>query len=929
MKRKLTINTLAMGNLKQRKKQYTILIISIILAMIFTSGVPFFVSCMNSSQKELQYKRQGKQEYIILNAQDVDFSYLKSANAFLDEPGFAHVLSYAYAPKGDFSDGTMVGYLDQRGRELYYPTLLEGDFPENEGEIAIEKTALSRMEITASVGDKITLCYLTCDGATFIPEEKEKTYTLTGILHDKKLYLETMYHESLDRAALVPAALVSEKEKIDLGGKEALVGFININYENGSEQAFYGAVTSDNKLSTSDVSRQSIGDGYSVISNNTMTLAFLSVLLGFMSCFGIVNAFSTNLKERKTQIGMLRAVGATKRQIIEVFGRETLLIALISAPVSVGISYFFVWLFAKIMGNNFIFVPNPMILLSGAAFGIVCVMLASLIPLVSVSRLSPLQAIRDIELMRKMKTKKIKSRKVFDMAKLLAKRRLTFSRGKQMSVCLILALTIIISCLGMSFLNSYISAASENIDHDYRISYYGMGFGRNKFINYKNTDSPLSENDKQEFLSLSPIKDVYGIKECNVNIIVEGKYSDYLKLNELCGHHFTSSRFQDVNDLVYSDEPYSMPENGSYSVPLKKDATEEIAKYMKGEIPLKENPDFTYTKAAVGYEDNIFNSSLIAYSEVFFELKEDDVIEGKINLEKLNSGEEIIINAPRKIGYSYYEAVGGGYVSALNNLDVEPPEDMGIADRESMKHIVVTAESPFKVGDEITLSMLSDDGSGNVKRTDRVVKIGAILGNNYYDGSFGIYTTLTGLNLFGHDISYRELYGKLKEECTAEIDERMTTELTSRFPGKHIASVFILENAEKQETRAIILAVVALLLVFIIVSITLINNSVTAQIREGKRTIGTLRAVGASQKELINSYIVQIMSMLLWGLSMGTVGYIISYNVMKLFVYDYFPIVLWPVGVVALILFLACYINLKSKIKTVMKHSIVENIREL
>ncbi len=928
MNKKLTINRLAMGNLKTRRKQYTILIIGIILAMIFTSGVPFFVSCMKSSQKELQYKRQGKQEYIVLNAQDVDFGYLESANAFTDEPGFAHVLSYAYAPKGDFSDGTMVGYLDLRGRELYYPTLLEGAFPENEGEIAIEKTALSRMEITASVGDKITLSYITCDGANFIPEEKEKTYTLTGILHDKKLYLETMYHESLDRAALVPAALVSEKERIDLGGKEALVGFVNVNYDAGAH-TFHNAVTSDNKLSTSDISSRSIGDSYSVISNNTMTLTFLSVLLGFMSCFGIVNAFSSNLKERKTQIGMLRAVGATKRQIIEVFGRETLLIALVSAPVSVGISYFSVWLFAKIMGDSFIFVPNPMLLLGGAAFGITCVMLASLIPLVSVSRLSPLQAIRDIELMRKMKTKKIKSRKVFNMAKLLAKRRLTFSRGKQVSVCLILALTIIISCLGMSFLNSYISAVSENIDHDYRISYYGMGFGRNKFINYKNTDSPLGENDRQEFLSLSSIKDVYGVKECNVNIIVEGEYSDYLKLNELCGQHFTSSRFQDVNDLVYSDEPYSMPENGSYSVPLKKDATEEIAKYMKGEIPLTENPDFTYTKAAVGYEDNIFNSSLMAYSEAFFELKEDDVIEGKINLEKLNSGEEIVINAPRKIGYSYYEAVGGGYVSSLNNLDVEPPKDMGIADREAMKHIVVTAESHFKVGDEITLSMLSDDGSGNVKRTDRVVKIGAILGNDYYAGSFGIYTTLAGLGLFGHDISYRELYGKLKEECTAEIDERMTSELTSRFPGKQIASVFILENAEKQETRAMILAVVSLLLVFIIVSITLINNSVTAQIREGKRTIGTLRAVGASQKELINSYIVQIMSMLLWGLGTGTVGYIISYNVMKLFIYDYFPIVLWPVGAVVLILFLACYINLYAKIKQEMKHSIVENIREL
>ena len=179
------------------------------------------------------------------------------------------------------------------------------------------------------------------------------------------------------------------------------------------------------------------------------------------------------------------------------------------------------------------------------------------------------------------------------------------------------------------------------------------------------------------------------------------------------------------------------------------------------------------------------------------------------------------------------------------------------------------------------------------------------------------------------EYSFEELYGKLKEECTAEIDERMTSELTSRFPGKQIASVFILENAEKQETRAMILAVVSLLLVFIIVSITLINNSVTAQIREGKRTIGTLRAVGASQKELINSYIVQIMSMLLWGLGTGIVGYIVSYNVMKLFMYDYFPIVLWPVGAVVLILFLACYINLYAKIKQEMKHSIVENIREL
>ena len=59
MKRKLTINTLAMGNLKQRRKQYTILIIGIILAMVFSSGTMFFISCTKSSNEEYQRRTIG------------------------------------------------------------------------------------------------------------------------------------------------------------------------------------------------------------------------------------------------------------------------------------------------------------------------------------------------------------------------------------------------------------------------------------------------------------------------------------------------------------------------------------------------------------------------------------------------------------------------------------------------------------------------------------------------------------------------------------------------------------------------------------------------------------------------------------------------------------------------------------------------------
>ncbi len=43
------------------------------------------------------------------------------------------------------------------------------------------------------------------------------------------------------------------------------------------------------------------------------------------SCLGIVNAFTANLEERKRQIGLLRAVGATRKQIRGTFGREALI----------------------------------------------------------------------------------------------------------------------------------------------------------------------------------------------------------------------------------------------------------------------------------------------------------------------------------------------------------------------------------------------------------------------------------------------------------------------------------------------------------------------------------------------------------------------------------------------------------------------------
>ena len=923
MKRKLTINTLAMGNLKQRKKQYTILIIGIILAMVFSSGVPFFISCMKSSQEETKFRRQGKQEIIVVNAHNYDFSPAVNNGEINEEIGYAHVLAYGWNEKTDDTYGTMIGWLDEKATELYYPQIIEGRMPEEEGEIIFEKNALQRMKIDAELGDKITLKTLVCNGDELFSEEKDKTYTLVGIMSDKKSYIEHFYDGAVSKAAFIPAAFVMPDSAIELGGKEALVAFIDRYPTSG--HWFVQNIRNDDTIDTVSMYSTSITDAYSSIAENTTTSAFLSILLAFMACFGIVNAFSSNLKERKTQIGMLKAVGATRRQIINIFGREAFVICILTAPVSIGVSFVAVKLFAYLMGDGFVFNPDVTVLLLGAFFGIACVMLSALIPLLSISKLPPMQAIRDIELMRKMNNKKIKSQKRFNVSRLLAKRKLTFSKGRQISVCIIIACSIVISCTSMSFLLTTVYDLSSLYNYDYQIHDYRSSYSSNSFINNKEDFPELTENSRYEILDLTQVNDVYGEKSVNINIVFESDVPEYLQVNEYASHLGQSSRFENLRDVLYSKAQQAQQETGGafVSPSLPEVTKDNIKEYMQAE----ENPEYTYTKKVAGFTDEeLYNTNLTAQSREIMNIDKDDIIDGEINYEKLNRGEEVIIYAPEKIGFSYTLNGGSSTWSLLNLSDTvtRTPDEKAL-----LKDLKAEADSPFKVGDMLKLTLIYSDENGKITREDKEVKIGAILGKKSSHGTFSVYTTLEGLDKFGVKFNYNRFDIDIKEECTAEIDEQMQTELAAMLPGKYVGSAFAMNEAHKREFRTIAVSVASLIFVFICVSIALINNSVSAQIREGKRTIGTLRAVGALEKDLVLSFVLQITNILVGGFFAGTIIYVASCRLIGLMVVgEYLPVVLWPAFSVFAILTLACYINLKLKIRMVLKHSIVENIRE-
>ena len=938
MKKKLTINSLALGNLKQRRKQYTILIIGIILAIVFSSGTLFFISCNQASNDEHTRRMAGN--YYLYYYNPYESFDIKDGvkDGYVEEYGYAHIIGYGYTDEEEKNRGTSIAWLDDNAKNLYYVALKEGKYPENKGEIALESDAALRLGVNAKVGEKILLSVLNANGEDFDKTAKEKTYTIVGILTDKRKNLE----QCGENTYIMPAAFVSDMEEVEIGGKEILALFINPTEKSINKTMIINGYSTNpfHEFFLPQIYEKSGAQNYimrvpaynsnlSLENSSVLTITFTVVLM-VASCIGIINAFSTNLQERRKQIGMLRAVGATRRQIINIFSRETFIIALICAPVGVAISYFSVKLFATIMGDAYIFIPDMTVLLGSAVVSVICVMLAALIPLYKASKISPMQAIRNVELNRKMSRQKIKTEKEFNVPKLLAKRSIKFYRGKQVGVSIILALTIFVSCFGLSVLKKDFgnSMWSDHYSSDYIIRRHGWGSVSMANLNFTVADKRLSLNTVQSIIDYPLFSDVYGYKWCVTHIPVD-EYSDYMLLTQFD----SSDRYaQNIEDLTRDD--------------LENRSLDELFDvWFDGEYPF-----YNELKEKSGTLQELYQTRMYGFDQKIIERYSDEfeIIDGKIDIEKLNSGEEIILVANSENGL-YLTFDGNGSNSSYGVIDTE---------ENGKKDLFASAKLDYKAGDTISLRTIYSDAeeySYEVDRWipddltvfDKEVKIGAIIRPFDFDeirlyspGEMRVLTTSTGINkIAGYQVDYEELYISCDDELDESSDTLATDYLYSLLPmGEESTYQVHSGYAEDMETKAwfktLIISLLAIVILFFSICASIVNNALTAKIRESKKEIGTLRAVGASVKEVTSSYVRQLVSMFSWGCGIGFAGYIIAYlisYIMSTFIYqDYRPsFEIWPAIIICVLLFSMCSLNLYLKIRKEMKNSIVDNIREL
>ena len=892
--KKLTMNMVALGNLRHRKKRYVTLFISIVLAMTFAASAPLFISSMETSRRAMKIDQVGKQTDITFGAQNEDW---EEAAFFCDgEVGFAHSILYGWTEEQD--RGTPIAWMDDRARFLYHETVKEGRWPEAAGEITVELGALVRMGCETELGTEITIHAESPDGRPM----EDRSFTLVGILPDHRSNLER--RENDESLKNLPAAFVSPEEPGS--GYEDMTAFYNsFRFQELSPEAREKLEDGFQLPSTYVGTGVSYNSTLDAVMRTVGVSTVLSGLVAFLCCCGIANAFAGNLQERKTQIGMLRAIGATKRQIVRLFGKEAMILCLVSVPLSLGLAYGGVKLFSLLMGETFVFAPDWRFVLAGVAVSVLCVLLSAIVPLLIIARISPMQAIRDVEKMRKMRKRCIRSQKSFRVPRLLAKRKLIFTRGRQTLVGLILTLAVAVSCVFAGMFREVMEPQFSDDPSDYRValgSWHGAG---NPYINDPYLNPEISESMLQGVLSLPGVAGVSGKTDLfSVNLLRE-EMEDYFLL------------YGWFNTPMYMSQL-------DYGTELTLDA-------LRKSYRQADDPEMQKFTEELGYTQEYIHLTVSARTEDRLSELEEYLIEGSINPEKLSSGEEILLTGPREIGAYLEHHENGGWSSGI--LDLSENRDSNAYYRRYMEHISATAVRPLEVGDTLTLSMMTMDENGLVTRKDRNVKIGGFLSRDLRGGQMGMFTTIDGLRTWYPQAGYDKIDIRLQGEIDEERNRETEQLLENLFPGFYVESKYTDTQQAMVAIRAFIMAFLTAMVTLVAASSWLINNGITAQLRQDTRSIGTLRALGAQPGEMVQSYLLQILTVIFWA---SLAGFVISIG-WWLFYWQYAysggtyrpPLVLWPGLVTVLATLVLCVGNLWIQIRKISRRSIVENIREL
>ncbi|MGL5346848.1 MAG: ABC transporter permease [Peptostreptococcaceae bacterium] len=409
--------TLSNRYIKQNKKRTVLTLIGIILSLALISTMGLFMKGTEKSQIEQTKQSDGTSFHIMYNTYNDDI-----LNKVKNNP---NILRYGVMSKGDeikYNDITFQKYYTNEGaNDIVGYSIKEGNMPTKENEICIDEWSKAHIDSTLQIGDKITI--------------DKKQYKIVGFLKTQ----EFMQRNKTSRAVT-----------FDNSPKNGQL-MVEINPKGDFDQTLETLKSLSNK--------DNIEENYSLIrlhqmdSNKSMVvlvgIVIFIVLLA--TIIVIYNSFQINVAERMKQFGLLRSLGATKKQIRAIVFREATILLIIAIPIglllSIGAIYALQIVLDLLMKENSVLSIVSIdikTLIVSSIITIVAVYISSFLPAKYVGNISPLVAVSSRVAIKKESIKKRKNKflaKVLNFKALMAIKNI----GRNPKRCTVMILSVVVS----------------------------------------------------------------------------------------------------------------------------------------------------------------------------------------------------------------------------------------------------------------------------------------------------------------------------------------------------------------------------------------------------------------------------------------------------------------------------------------------------
>ena len=716
------LNKLTIKNLELNKKRTIVTVIGIMLSVALITAVASMYSSLIASLIKYEVAQKGHFHVVYYDVPSQEIETFRN-NRQIQSLYLTQNIGYAKLEnsKNDYKPYAYVKAFTKESLENLSVKLVDGRLPENNNEILIPTHLKTNGRIELNIGEEITLdigrrvdtedgvelnqsnplhLYDVDDesyeelGFSSVLEEKivdttTKTYKIVGIIERPASNIESYSAPGYTFITYLDDNNITGNMDIFAEyTKKGSKNYLNVtaNILDVDEEAFR-ILNSDEvfNLAQDDVAKlydrlgeikydYAVNDYLIMLENNPIkaagiggletVIAIVCVIIVITSVFCIKNSFDISITEKTKQYGMLRSVGATKKQIRKNVFYEATILGAIGIPLGIvaGIlaSVILVYVVNIFLASGigveleFVFKFSIIAIILAIILGIVTIYLSAIRSAFRASKVSPIESIRNSANI-KIKAKKIKGSKIinklFGIGGQISYKNLKRNKKKYRTTVISIIVSVAVFIALTGFMNSAFYALEDELNlYDYNLT--------------------VLVNEKEGFDKAVETTTLAGIKD----------YS------------------------IYRDDVYNIP-NVKYN-------TEYLLKTRKTD-KVKDN-SFVLTIASIGEEQ--YNKYIKSLGLKYEDVKDKAILFDDIEFNFCAQGGRVESSKMRQFAYKRGDVIEGNIEDKDVNLEIayvanELP--FGLSDHDYMSMIIVSDELFDSIAKSNNMTIYYDTENAN------------------------------------------------------------------------------------------------------------------------------------------------------------------------------------------------------------------------